>query len=86
MEAATVSSTGFANYALTDVTETPCALMATEKNGVQDAYWGDYDALIIANYSGSTAALLRYVTDSTSGTCDLGNPQHVSVAFGDAEL
>jgi hypothetical protein len=70
------------NIPVTGVTEAPCPA---------GDYWGDYDAMTVGNNNpnafgigGSLAFLLRYVTDSTGGTCTAsGTPQHVTVTLGD---
>ncbi len=42
-------------------------------------YWGDYDAMTVHADFSTLPIYARYVTDSTSGTCGAGMPQHVSV-------
>ena len=69
--------TGVVNFPLNGVTETPCGVPS--ENG---GYWGDYDGFTIANSLSFSPSLFRYLTDSTSGTCDGGVPAHISVAVG----
>jgi hypothetical protein len=73
-----VTTGALTNHNLVNVVETPCPSTGN--------YWGDYDSLIISNIGSSSPSLLRYVTDSTDGTCNAGFPQHVSVAFGNGAL
>jgi hypothetical protein len=43
-----------------------------------NSYWGDYDQMLSFFNFRPNPLISRYVTDSTSGTCSAGKPQHVS--------
>ena len=79
---------GFKNWQNTGVVESPCWQTVTEENGITDAYWGDYDGMTVANYASLAPSLLRYLTDSTNGTCmgPSSIPQSISVTLGNADL
>jgi hypothetical protein len=73
----------FTNFTLTSF-GSPVFTPAVQQPCPQDSdfgnYWGDYDKMTVLNDGTSSPSLRRYVTDSTSGTCNTttGLPQHVS--------
>jgi hypothetical protein len=64
-------------YPLSTIVEKPC----TSSND-----WGDFDSMTVWNNGSSQPTLLRYLTDTSAGTCRGDQPNHISVAFGNGAL